>query len=99
MKVLTANRLADGIAVWFAGDRWAETVQGAQVAADAQAEARMEQAGKAAYLNNEVVDVNLIDVTVEAGAVVPVRMREQIRAAGPTVRTDLGIQARPLIDS
>jgi hypothetical protein len=40
-----------------------------------------------------VVDVNLIDVTVVDGLVEPVRLREKIRAAGPTIRTDLGKQA------
>ncbi|RWH08821.1 MAG: DUF2849 domain-containing protein, partial [Mesorhizobium sp.] len=49
----------------------------------------------AAAASNEVVDVNLIDVTVINGAVEPVRLREKIRAAGPTIRTDLGKQASP----
>jgi len=94
MKVLTANRLSDGEAVWFTADRrWAETVQDAEVADDPSTEAYLDQAGKKAYANNEVVDVNLIDVLVKDGVIVPVRLREQIRAAGPTIRTDLGKQA------
>ncbi|TIY02808.1 MAG: DUF2849 domain-containing protein, partial [Mesorhizobium sp.] len=48
------------------------------------------------YANNEVVDVNLIDVTVANGVVEPVRLREKMRAAGPTNRNDLGKQARPV---
>ncbi|TIX08984.1 MAG: DUF2849 domain-containing protein, partial [Mesorhizobium sp.] len=39
--------------------------------------------------------VNLIDVTVVDGLVEPVRLREKIRAAGPTIREDLGKQASP----
>lgn len=96
MKVLTANRLTDGEAVWYAEDgRWIETIVGAEVAADKAAEERLEATGKAAYANNLVVDVDLIDVDLVDGAIVPLRLRERIRAAGPTNRHDLGKQARP----
>ncbi|TGP54067.1 DUF2849 domain-containing protein [bacterium M00.F.Ca.ET.230.01.1.1] len=95
MKVLTANRLSDGIAVWYADGGWAETVGHAEIAHDKGAEDQLEAIGAAAYANNEVVDVNLIDVEVVDGLVEPVRLREKIRAAGPTIRTDLGKQATP----
>ncbi|RWD66619.1 MAG: DUF2849 domain-containing protein [Mesorhizobium sp.] len=95
MKVLTANRLSDGIAVWYADAGWAETVGHADIAHDKAAEDRLEAIGAAAAANNEVVDVNLIDVTVIDGLVEPVRLREKIRAAGPTIRTDIGKQASP----
>jgi hypothetical protein len=94
MKVLTANRLADGEAVWYANGGWAETIDNADVAHDKAAEDRLEAIGATASANNEVVDVNLIDVTVANGVVEPVRLREKIRAAGPTNRNDLGKQAR-----
>ncbi|TKD43778.1 MAG: DUF2849 domain-containing protein [Mesorhizobium sp.] len=96
MKVLTANRLADGEAVWYANGGWAEIIDNADVAHDKAAEDRLEAIGATAYANNEVVDVNLIDVTVANGVVEPVRLREKIRAAGPTNRNDLGKQARPV---
>ena len=95
MKVLTANRLTDGIAVWYADGGWAETVGHADLAHDKAAEDRLEAIGAAAYANNEVVDVNLIDVDVVDGQIKPLRLREVIRAAGPTNRTDLGKQASP----
>jgi hypothetical protein len=95
MKVLTANRLTDGEAVWFADGAWAESIGTADVVSDKDGEARLEAIGKAAYENNEVVDVNLIDVDVVDGRIVPQRLRERIRAAGPTNRVDLGKQARP----
>ena len=56
-------------------------------------EHRLEAIGAKAYADNEVVDVNLIDADVVNGAVEPVRLREKIRAAGPTIRNDLGKQA------
>jgi hypothetical protein len=98
MKILTANRLTDGEAVWFAKDgSWAESIDASEVIADKdkEGEARLEAEGKAALDNNEVVDVNVIDVDVVDGVIVPQRLREKIRAAGPTNRTDLGKQARP----
>ncbi|MET0598241.1 MAG: DUF2849 domain-containing protein [Mesorhizobium sp.] len=95
MKVLTANRLSDGEAVWFSTDRtWAETISSAELAQDKEAEERLAAIGKAAFLANEVLDVELIDVDVADGAVVPLRLRERIRAAGPTNRQDHGKQAR-----
>src|SRR3990170_5639405 len=95
MKVLTANRLTDGEAVWYANGGWAETIDHADLADDKAAEDRLEAIGATAFANNEVVDLNLIDVTVANGVVEPVRLREKIRAAGPTNRNDLGKQARP----
>ena len=96
MKVLTANRLTDGEAVWFAKDgSWAEAIGLSETVGDKDGEARLEAIGKAAYDNNEVVDVNLIDVDLVDGKIVPQRLRERIRTAGPTNRVDLGKQARP----
>ena len=95
MKVLTANRLLDGEAVWLAADHsWAETLQAAHVAHDKADEERLAAHGKLSAARNEVVDVELIDVQIVDGAIVPLRLRERIRAAGPTVRGDLGKQAR-----
>lgn len=95
MKVLTANRLIDGEAVWFsAADGWTETILSADVVADKVGEARLEATGKAAYAANLVVDVEIIDVALVDGRPVPQRLRERIRAAGPTNRRDLGKQAR-----
>ncbi|HEY6632931.1 MAG TPA: DUF2849 domain-containing protein [Rhizobiaceae bacterium] len=95
MKALTANRLTDGEAVWLADGAWVESIGPADVVGDKDGEARLEAIGKAAYDNNEVVDVALIDVDLVDGTIVPQRLRERIRAAGPTNRLDLGKQARP----
>lgn len=95
MKVLTANRLIDGEAVWYAGGAWAETIDSSEFAADKAAEEHLEAIGAASLAANEVVDVNLIDVDIVDGVIHPLRLRERIRAAGPTNRNDLGKQARP----
>ena len=97
MKILTANRLTDGVAVWYAPDgSWAETMQAAELAGDAAGDAKLEAIGKAAHAANLVVDVDLIDVQLVDGVIRPLRLREVIRAAGPTNRPDLGKQAQAL---
>lgn len=96
MKVLTANRLGDGEAVWYAPDhRWIESIDGAEVARDKEHEEKLDAVGKAAFAANQVLDVELIDVELVDGKIVPNRLRERIRAAGPTNRLDHGKQARP----
>ena len=98
MKILTANRLTDGEAVWLCADHsWAETIDVAEIARDAATEEKLERAGKAALCKNEVVDLALVDIDLVDGRIWPKRLRERIRAAGPTNRTDLGKQARPRI--
>ncbi len=94
MKILTANRLADGEAVWLAADQsWSGVIDAAKIAEDKSAEEKLTLAGQAAFLKNEVVDVDLVDIDVIDGVLVPRRLRERIRAAGPTNRLDLGKQA------
>ena len=94
MKVLTANRLIDGEAVWMSPEhQWQETLQGAEVARDQAAEDELDRLGKASFARNEVLDVDLIDVEVTSAGIRPIRMRERIRAAGPTNYLDHGKQA------
>jgi len=96
MKVLTANRLADGEAVWLSPDRrWIDSIDGAEIARDKDDEERLSGIGKAGLRDNLVVDSELVEVELADGGIVPVRLRERIRAAGPTNRADLGKQARP----
>jgi hypothetical protein len=94
LQMVTANRLIDGEVVYLdaAGD-WSERAEQGQVAATKdQAEALMAEAA-AAVARRKVVAPYLIEVSEQGGRFAPVRLREQIRAAGPTVRRDLGKQA------
>src|SRR5690349_5315259 len=87
-KVLTGNRLRDGRTVYYTGTDWSPYVANAKVArTDEEAEA-LAKAGQAAYLANQIVDVAVVDVNA-APEQAPVRLRELIRATGPTVRPDL----------
>lgn len=85
LQVVTANRLIDGIVVYFtADDGWSPWISDARILDDEQtAEAALALA-RAAVGRNHVVDPYLIDVTQEAATIKPVRYRETIRAKGPT---------------
>lgn len=93
-QVLTANRLVDGEVVYLAaGDAWVERLPDARLLqSKTEGEAAL-KVGEAAERDRKVVHAYLFDVVTKDGAVKPVKMREIIRAAGPTVRTDLGKQA------
>lgn len=85
-KVLTGNRLTDGIAVWLnAAGAWTENLQDALVARHPEAVTSLEDIGKRDFARNLVLDVNLIDVVDVDGRLRPLRLRERIRAAGPTM--------------
>ncbi len=88
-KIVTANTLLDGVVVFrTAGGSWAPQIDGAGLLSDT---AEVEAASAAAAADQEsglVVDVEVIDVTVDDGRIVPVRLRERIRAFGPTVKAD-----------
>jgi len=94
-QVLTANRLNDGEVVYLAADgAWVEDLAAASVlATKAEGEAAL-AVGAKAELNQEIVYAYLFDLVGAGPPLKPVKQREIIRAAGPTVRTDLGKQAR-----
>ncbi|CDM58187.1 MULTISPECIES: DUF2849 domain-containing protein [Rhizobium] len=85
-KVLTANRLTDGVAVWLnANGDWVASLQDALVARHAEAVVALEAIGKKSYADNEVVDVAVVEVQETNGVLWPLRLRERIRAQGPTM--------------
>jgi hypothetical protein len=84
--VLTANRLTDGIAVWYDREgKWNERIDLSEVVHGKDEAERLEAIGKKAYANNEVIDVAVIEVEEIEGRVRPLRLRERIRAEGPTI--------------
>ena len=94
LQVLTANRLIDGEVVYLApGGAWVERIEGARLFdSKADAEASLE-VGLQAERDQKIVHAYLFDVTQTGSNLKPVKQREVIRAAGPTVRRDLGKQA------
>ena len=92
--VITANRLTDGVVVFQTiGDSWTEDFNRAAVLPDAQATADALKRAKQDEANNIVVDAYAVAVEERNGHLAPKALREAIRAAGPTIRRDLGKQA------
>jgi hypothetical protein len=92
-QVLTANRLSVGeVVYWNAAQGWVRRLAEADVLADDAAETILKNAAEFVR-QRVVVNPYLFDVRIEGDAVRPVKMRETIRAAGPTVRPDVGKQA------
>ena len=92
--VITANRLTDGVVVFQTVDeRWSEDFNRAAVLADPQATAGALTRAKQDEANNIVVDAYAVAVEERNGHFAPKALREAIRAAGPTIRRDLGKQA------
>ncbi|NVK17614.1 MAG: DUF2849 domain-containing protein [Methylocystaceae bacterium] len=93
-QVITANRLDDGLAVFYGLDgQWHSSVS--QAACVEKGEAAENLLANASNEENQLVVVGpyLIDVCGETGTLEPVRYRELIRTKGPSVRPDLGYQS------
>jgi len=93
-QVLTANRLRDGQVVYLVeDDTWSERLSDAIVADTDEMAKTLLALGARAAEQHVVVDPYLFAVSVENGRILPQSRRELIRAAGPSVRIDLGYQA------
>lgn len=95
-QIVTANSLVDGDVVFRAADgRWVRPVDEAGLLRSKEEAAAAEAAALADVVAALVVDVAVIDVTEEDGRIVPVRLRERIRAFGPTVKADHRADLKP----
>lgn len=85
-QMIIANRLNDGIVVFFAaGERWVPGIgDGLVIEGEADRE-RLFATAKAHEARCLVVDPNLIDVVIEPTGPRPTAIREAIRAFGPTI--------------
>ncbi len=97
-QMLTANRLVDGDVLYWQAGRWVEALADGEVFADPKAAAAALAAAQNDVKANKVVATYLFEVRLDGGAIKPVKEREIIRAAGPTVRLDLGKQALGAFD-
>ena len=93
--IITANRLADGVVVFQSDDRsWSEDFRRAALLPDKPAASAALALAKEDETRNLVVDAYEAPVEERNGHFAPKALREAIRAAGPTVRRDLGKQAQ-----
>lgn len=86
MKIITANRLDDGSVVFLSAEGWVTDItRSAVLNAPDAIEAGFATAARSTE-EHEIVGVEAIDVSVDENrGPVPVRLRERIRAFGPTV--------------
>jgi hypothetical protein len=93
LQMLTANRLRSGDVLYRKGNGWALTLAEGDVYPDpASADAAL-AAANAELVRNEFVAPYLFEVRDVNGKITPVKEREIIRAAGPTVHPGTGKQA------
>ncbi len=79
-QVITANRLIDGVVVYWSGAGWAEALAQAQVFNREEAKAALDKIETAS-----IVDAYFFEIDKKEGGIIPVSVRERIRAEGPTV--------------
>lgn len=91
MKLLTGNVARTGAVIWWAGDRWSPDVGEAVLLDAAEGEVLLAREAVAERVN----DLALVDAEAGSdGRPRPLRVRERIRAFGPTVRPDLALPGR-----
>jgi len=85
-KAITANRLTDGLVVFLAdGGDWSLSIDDAQLFADGPELEEGLAYGKAQHAARVVLDPYAIDMDAIDGRTLPARLRERIRALGPTI--------------
>lgn len=96
-QILTANRLVDGVVVYWQGEAWDEALAAARIFDTPEAAKAALAAADASVRDRVVINPYLFEVRFDEGVAVPVKERERVRAAGPTVHPDLGKQAEPAL--
>ena len=93
-QAVTANRLTDGEVVYLSVDNlWVEDFAAAEIADGAKAADALLARAMPADFELVVLEPYLFEVLEDGAGFKPASVREIIRAAGPTVRLDLGKQA------
>ena len=96
-QVITANRLRDGGVVFVgAGQRWVELLSEAEVYTSVDAASSALKVAQRDEAGNLVLDIYAVDVTNQSGSLRPVKLREAIRAQGPTVHPEHGKPVKPV---
>jgi hypothetical protein len=84
MEILTGNELLSGGTVYLdAQDNWVEDLQAARLFGPEDT-AERDGAIAASKATGRIVGVEIEEVTQAGGRIVPKRLRERIRAEGPT---------------
>ena len=84
IEIITGNSLAEGLVVFQTRSGWSLSIEEAELLESKEAIEAATARANADAAANRVVEPYAIEVKREAGRLVPVRLREKIRAAGPT---------------
>jgi Protein of unknown function (DUF2849) len=85
-KVISANRLADGIVVYAGrGGAWVEHLNGALILAGIEEADAALSLAQNDVARNLIVEPFLVDITQDAAGLRPSTLRDSIRAHGPTI--------------
>ena len=84
MEILTGNELISGATVYLdIHNNWVEDLQAARLFAKEEA-AERDSALATTKAGGRVISLEIEEVTLEQGVITPKRLRERIRATGPT---------------
>lgn len=96
-QIITANRLTEGVVVYFnAEQKWSIWIADAQVFDSAETAEQALTKAQEAVKQNIIVDPYLIDVLPDGQSVKPLKYREIIRAKGPSTHLIEGSTSIPL---
>lgn len=85
-KIISANRLFDGVVVYRSpSGAWTQTLDRAELFADDSATQKGLTSAKDDVARNLVLDPFLVEVAAGADGPHPLRLRDRIRARGPTI--------------
>lgn len=82
MKLLTGNDLGTGDVIWWMGNGWSRKIEDAGDVGDNGEAIQSAEEGARRVNASYIIDA-------ENG--IPVHIKDRVRAAGPTVRRDLGV--------
>jgi hypothetical protein len=82
VKLLTGNDLKSGDVIWWDGKGWSRKIEDAVDVGDG---------GEAILATEEAAQRVNASYIVEAENGIPVHIKDRVRAAGPSVRKDLGV--------
>ena len=84
MEILTGNELVSGATVYLdVHNRWVEDLQAARLFTKEEV-AERDAAVIATKGTGRILSLEIEEVTQDGGRIIPKRLRERIRAAGPT---------------
>ena len=93
MEILTGNELISGATVYLDGaGNWVEDLQSARLFSK-EDKAEQDGALAATKASGRIISLEIEEVEQVEGRIVPKRLRERIRAAGPTAPLSLNGQA------